>query len=258
MVQTIKQSYPHGSADLGEIENGRYSLYHKGQAVSPEAWDGFVRPGLSVDLELWKCDPIKFKDALGRKFTFPWHLVKTSEVSVHYCFNSFGHEPDRSTDNTGHQGNDKPGLPPRGNHRSSSLRRPLRPGGSGEYDNNAQRVGACHQARDEYWDENVARATVPSGHWTVLCTPSVQPTAWILAGTTTTAPTGSGGPLSASSGRGPAASGRGQTSATTTTTISRIATSATEAGHEAGYLGPERTATAAVGGGGGDPRRTCI
>lgn len=72
MEEIIKCSYPPESPDAEEVKNGRYNLYHDGQAVPPAKWAESVHPGSSVDLKLWNNETIKFKDAVGRKFNFPF------------------------------------------------------------------------------------------------------------------------------------------------------------------------------------------
>lgn len=81
MEEIIKCSYPPGSADAEEIKNGRYTLHHDDQDVLLASWDDFVRHGLRIALKVWECDPIEFKDAVGRKFNFPWSMAKTWKVS---------------------------------------------------------------------------------------------------------------------------------------------------------------------------------
>lgn len=76
----IKCSYAHGPADAEQLNRGRFTLYQPAQAVSPASWDDFVAGVRSVTLEVVS-DTIKFKDAVGRKFLFPWNLVNTREVS---------------------------------------------------------------------------------------------------------------------------------------------------------------------------------
>lgn len=76
----IKCSYAHGPADAEQLNRGRFTLYQPAQAVSPASWDDFVAGVRSVALEVVS-DTIKFKDAVGRKFLFPWNLVNTREVS---------------------------------------------------------------------------------------------------------------------------------------------------------------------------------
>lgn len=69
-----------------------------------------------------KKKPIRFKDAVGRKFSFPFHLCATWGVSslVHYS-------PIRANDSLGHGGADKASLCARRGHWPSSTRGPLRP-----------------------------------------------------------------------------------------------------------------------------------
>jgi hypothetical protein len=69
-----------------------------------------------------KKKPIRFKDAVGRKFSFPFHLCATWGVSslVHYS-------PIRANDSLGHGGVDKASLCTRRGHWPSSTRGPLRP-----------------------------------------------------------------------------------------------------------------------------------
>ncbi|KAK7712420.1 hypothetical protein SLS64_004804 [Diaporthe eres] len=80
MEEMIKSSYPHGPADAEGLKRGRLTLYHPSQAVSPASWDDFVAGVRSVTLEVLS-DPINFKDAIGRKFRFPWNLVNTWKKS---------------------------------------------------------------------------------------------------------------------------------------------------------------------------------
>lgn len=77
----MKSLYSQGLTDVDRIKNGRYTLCHDGQALSPASWDDFISPGRSVSVKVRKDETIKFKDALGRKFNFPWRFVKTWEVS---------------------------------------------------------------------------------------------------------------------------------------------------------------------------------
>ncbi|KAL2273020.1 hypothetical protein FJTKL_05635 [Diaporthe vaccinii] len=77
MFEIIKCSYRHDPADTEEIENGRYTLYHDGQSVSPASWDDFVGPGRSVSLKLWKDEMIDLRDAVYRRFLLPWSMVNT-------------------------------------------------------------------------------------------------------------------------------------------------------------------------------------
>lgn len=89
MEEIIRNSYPPDSPDAGEIKNGRYTLYHDGQAVPPAKWLDFVNTGSSVDLKLWNDETIRFKDAVGRKFNFPFHSINTWKVSQKVsCSNS--------------------------------------------------------------------------------------------------------------------------------------------------------------------------
>ena len=81
VCDVIRNSCPEDSDDIQEIKNGRYILYHEGQAILPEQWDNFIDSGLSLELKLWKCDSVKFRDALGTEFYFPWSSIKTWEVS---------------------------------------------------------------------------------------------------------------------------------------------------------------------------------
>ncbi|KAI7778142.1 hypothetical protein LA080_002568 [Diaporthe eres] len=81
MFEIIKCSYRHDPADTEEIENGRYTLYHDGQSVSPASWDDFVGPGRSVSLKLWKDEMIDLRDAVYRRFLLPWSMVNTWKVS---------------------------------------------------------------------------------------------------------------------------------------------------------------------------------
>lgn len=80
----IKCSYAHGPADAEQLNRGRFTLYQPAQAVSPASWDDFVAGVRSVALEVVS-DPIKFTDAIGRKFLFPWNLVNTREVRSVFC-----------------------------------------------------------------------------------------------------------------------------------------------------------------------------
>jgi hypothetical protein len=67
--------------------------------------------------------PIRFKDAVGRKFSFPWHLCKTwkvstiSHVPLLFCVNN----------SLGHGITDPTGFPSRRCYRPSRTRRSLRP-----------------------------------------------------------------------------------------------------------------------------------
>lgn len=81
MEEIIKYSYPPDSTDAEEIKNGRYILYHEGQAVPPAKWADSINPGSRVDLKLWNDETIKFEDAVGRKFNFPFYLTNTWKVS---------------------------------------------------------------------------------------------------------------------------------------------------------------------------------
>lgn len=56
-------------------------MYNKGQLVPLESWDDVVGPGLCVVLKLWTSDSIQFLDALGRRFKFPWNIIRTWNVS---------------------------------------------------------------------------------------------------------------------------------------------------------------------------------
>jgi hypothetical protein len=90
MERMIKQSYPRQDGRR-EIGKGQYSIYHEGQAIPPELWAESVGPGKKFEVKLWKSETIKFKDAIGRKFNFPFHLVQTWKVSqafsptLHVC-----------------------------------------------------------------------------------------------------------------------------------------------------------------------------
>jgi len=68
--------------------------------------------------------PIKFKDAVGRKFSFPWHLCKTWKVSFLNC--SFLEEQ-RLTRSLGHGSTYPTSIPPCRCHRPTCARGSLRP-----------------------------------------------------------------------------------------------------------------------------------
>ena len=90
MSKLIRQSFAHSDDTAGEggdINEGKYDLTGPGgEIILPSLWEGLVRPGLEVTMKMWKPKqiekpPIRFKDAVGRKFSFPFQLCETWAVS---------------------------------------------------------------------------------------------------------------------------------------------------------------------------------
>ena len=99
-----------------EVKEGRYDLVAPdGSVIIPSVWDLSVQPGWFVTMRMWKDQddekkkeqealkraileeakaevetaakeklkpPIKFKDAVGRKFNFPFHMAQTWQVKA--------------------------------------------------------------------------------------------------------------------------------------------------------------------------------
>ena len=90
MSKLIQQSFSHSDDTAGEggdINEGKYDRTGPGgEIILPSLWEGLVRPGLEVTMKMWKPKqiekpPIRFKDAVGRKFSFPFQLCETWRVS---------------------------------------------------------------------------------------------------------------------------------------------------------------------------------
>ena len=86
MAKLIQQSYanvPEG----WDIGDNKYDLIGPdGEIILQSLWESLVQPGWEITMKKWEQKippkaPIKFKDALGRKFSFPFHLCKTWVVS---------------------------------------------------------------------------------------------------------------------------------------------------------------------------------
>ncbi|KAL1854346.1 hypothetical protein Daus18300_011532 [Diaporthe australafricana] len=93
MDEIIKRTYPEGSANRKEIGNGLYSLILDGQDIPQKLWEMVVRPGLYISLNILE-DPkavIHFKDAVGRRFNYPWSLAKTWEGMEDLIKQAFAH-----------------------------------------------------------------------------------------------------------------------------------------------------------------------
>ncbi|GAB1313552.1 hypothetical protein MFIFM68171_03762 [Madurella fahalii] len=107
----IQQACLHISSIGREVKEGRYDLIAPdGSVILPSVWNLSVQPGWFVTMRMWKDEddekekeqaelkkamleeakaevemaakgkmeaPVKFKDAVGRKFSFPFHLVRT-------------------------------------------------------------------------------------------------------------------------------------------------------------------------------------
>ena len=99
--------------------------------------------------------PIRFKDALGRKFSFPWRICKTWKVSSRPYFDNDSLKA-LLTNGPGHGRTDPPSL------RASRLRhhghgRPLRPSRPARRNHPAASLGVGHPARLGGHDGHVAR-----------------------------------------------------------------------------------------------------
>jgi len=125
MSKLIQQSFAHRDDTAGEggdISEGKYDLTGPdGEIILPSLWGGLVRPGWEVTMKMWKPKPtekmpIKFKDAIGRKFSFPFHLCQTWTVSApsslqstvlayliylllntHFCFRAWKNSSNRAS-----------------------------------------------------------------------------------------------------------------------------------------------------------------
>lgn len=85
MAEIIQQSYAN-VRESEDVSQGRYDLVSTdGEIILKSLWARLVRPGWEIKMIMWpkqdpnRVEPIKFKDAVGRKFTFPFHIVKTWE-----------------------------------------------------------------------------------------------------------------------------------------------------------------------------------
>ncbi|KAK3376447.1 hypothetical protein B0T24DRAFT_220073 [Lasiosphaeria ovina] len=88
MAEIIQQSYAN-VRESEDVSQGRYDLVSTdGEIILKSLWARLVRPGWEIKMIMWpkqdpnRVEPIKFKDAVGRKFTFPFHIVKTWESAV--------------------------------------------------------------------------------------------------------------------------------------------------------------------------------
>lgn len=92
MVELMQQSFTgdangKGGQDLKDIKDGKYHLVGPdNQVILPLLWEHLVEPGWKISMKMWDSNvpevqaPIKFKDAVGRKFSFPFHLCQTWDV----------------------------------------------------------------------------------------------------------------------------------------------------------------------------------
>jgi hypothetical protein len=100
-----------------------------------------------------KKKPIKFKDAVGRKFSFPFHLCATWVVSLHVPNNRI-----RANISPGHGRVDQTSLRARRCHWSPCSRRPLRSHRSKWRDHPTASLGDNDRARLVNNDADVAHA----------------------------------------------------------------------------------------------------
>ena len=92
MSKLIQQSFAHRDASEGrDIIDGRYDLLGPdGGIVLQSLWESLVSTGWQVTMKLWEPTatgnnsklPIRFKDAIGRKYGFPFHKCATWEVCL--------------------------------------------------------------------------------------------------------------------------------------------------------------------------------
>ena len=100
MEELIQQAMLHIGVIGDHVKAGHFDLLGPdGNVVLPSVWEHSVEPGWFVTMRMWKDAedakkkgeedvklgkdkaPIRFKDAVGRKFNFPFHLCQTWPVS---------------------------------------------------------------------------------------------------------------------------------------------------------------------------------
>jgi hypothetical protein len=85
MAELIRQSYAHVH-ESQNVKDGKYDLIGpNGDIILQSLWESLVVPGWEITMKMWEANvlekaPIRFKDAVGRKFSFPFHLCKTWSV----------------------------------------------------------------------------------------------------------------------------------------------------------------------------------
>ncbi|KAK4186784.1 hypothetical protein QBC35DRAFT_254503 [Podospora australis] len=114
MSKLVRESYQDDSDDVvdqgryDEIINGRYDLLSPdGQIILQSLWEKLVKPGWEVKMQMWKkCilydvpvggekeeNPvIKFRDAVGRKFSFPLSICSTWQGMEDLINSAFQHD----------------------------------------------------------------------------------------------------------------------------------------------------------------------
>jgi len=87
MSELIQQSYAgvKKSKDVKDVKDGKYNLIGPNdQVILPQLWERLVEPGWEISMKMWQTQySIKFMDAVGRKFSFPFELCHTWAVSCH-------------------------------------------------------------------------------------------------------------------------------------------------------------------------------
>lgn len=178
MEELIEQAMLHVEFIGDHVKQGHFDLLSPdGSVILPSVWEQFVEPGWFVTMRMWKDvdeakkkkqeaakrkeietakleaeelrkrklgkdkAPIRFKDAVGRKFTFPFHLCQTWPVSA-------TSDPARQWTMThillGHGRVDQTGLSSCGRHRSSRTGWALRPAGTGWRNHSPTDLGQGH------------------------------------------------------------------------------------------------------------------
>lgn len=112
MEELIEQATNHTDVLGPFIKDGHYDLVSlDGNSILPSVWEQCIKPGCFLTMRMWKDAenaknereaagkkleaeeeykrsvgkdkaPLRFKDAVGRKFTFPFDLCRTWQV----CF----------------------------------------------------------------------------------------------------------------------------------------------------------------------------
>ncbi|KAK3309628.1 uncharacterized protein B0T15DRAFT_488345 [Chaetomium strumarium] len=90
MEELINQAFLHVDVIGPHVLEGHYNLIGPNdEVILPTVWEKVITPGWTINMEMWpnldkvplrgptQVPPIRFKDAVGRKFTFPFHLCQT-------------------------------------------------------------------------------------------------------------------------------------------------------------------------------------
>jgi len=99
MEELIRQMFLHEEVIGPQVAEGRYNLVGpNGETILPQVWETTIEPDWVITMHMGMHDatkppaatsalpderkkPIRFTDAVGRKYIFPFHFCKTWAVS---------------------------------------------------------------------------------------------------------------------------------------------------------------------------------